>query len=167
MPIRKDDFAKSPISALRFISRHCSVPSVRFIPRDSQALISNFLRNRLNHGILRGHQKNEPEENARARRILRVAKPDVETAPHAAMRCSSTRSGAHNLPSAARLTSRCALPDSMMLASFIRFLHRARAETRYRSNSPRAFPVRPANARHGAKGCQTAIQAIFWVYLGD
>ena len=41
-------FVKSPISALRFIPRHCSVRSVRLIPRDSQALISAFLQNLLN-----------------------------------------------------------------------------------------------------------------------
>jgi hypothetical protein len=41
-----DGFVKKPISALRFIPRHCGVPSVRLIPRDSQALISAFLRTR-------------------------------------------------------------------------------------------------------------------------
>jgi hypothetical protein len=43
-----DGSVKSPVSALRFISRHCGVPSVRLIPRNSQALISDFLRIRLN-----------------------------------------------------------------------------------------------------------------------
>ncbi len=42
-----DGLVKSPIAALRISPRHCSVPSVRFIPWDSQALISNFLRTRL------------------------------------------------------------------------------------------------------------------------
>jgi hypothetical protein len=42
-----DGFVKNPISALRFILRHCGVPSVRLIPQDSQALISKFLRSRL------------------------------------------------------------------------------------------------------------------------
>ncbi|WP_459922232.1 hypothetical protein [Desulfatiferula olefinivorans] len=33
-----DGFEKSPISALRFIPRHCGVPLVRLIPRDSRRL---------------------------------------------------------------------------------------------------------------------------------
>ena len=41
-----DDGVKNPISALRFIPRHCGVRLVHLIPRDSQALISSFLRRR-------------------------------------------------------------------------------------------------------------------------
>jgi hypothetical protein len=41
-----DGFVRSPISASRFILRHCGVPYVRLIPQDSQALISDFLRSR-------------------------------------------------------------------------------------------------------------------------
>jgi hypothetical protein len=48
-----DGLVKSPISALRFISRHCGVRQVFLIPRDSQALISNILRNRLIDYFLR------------------------------------------------------------------------------------------------------------------
>jgi len=33
-----DGFVKSPYAALPFFPRHCGVPSVRFIPRDSGAL---------------------------------------------------------------------------------------------------------------------------------
>jgi hypothetical protein len=42
-----DGSVNRPISALRFILRQCGVRDVRLLPRDSQALISNFLRNRL------------------------------------------------------------------------------------------------------------------------
>jgi hypothetical protein len=54
--LKLDGFVKSPISALRFIPRHCGVPEVRLIPRDSQALISNILRSRLKLYFLRDHQ---------------------------------------------------------------------------------------------------------------
>jgi acyl-CoA synthetase (AMP-forming)/AMP-acid ligase II len=47
-----DDFVQNPISALRVIPRHCGVPYVRLIPRDSQALISGFLRSRRNATFL-------------------------------------------------------------------------------------------------------------------
>ena len=53
---RIDGFLKKPISALRFIPRRCGVPSVRLIPRDSQALISGFLRTRRKCDLLRRHQ---------------------------------------------------------------------------------------------------------------
>jgi hypothetical protein len=36
--MKGDGFVKRPISALRFIPRHCGVPSVRLIPRDSRRL---------------------------------------------------------------------------------------------------------------------------------
>jgi hypothetical protein len=42
-----DGFVQRPISALRFIPRHCGVPCVRLIPRDSQALISDVVQFRL------------------------------------------------------------------------------------------------------------------------
>jgi threonine dehydratase len=48
-----DGSVKSQISALRFILHHCGVSSIRLIPRDSQALIAGFLRNRLKCGFLR------------------------------------------------------------------------------------------------------------------
>ena len=32
--VNKGGFVKSPISALRFIPRHCGVPHVHLIPRD-------------------------------------------------------------------------------------------------------------------------------------
>jgi len=57
-----DGFVKSPISALRFIPRHCGVPSVAAcgtrdsgIPLDSQALISGFLRIRPKCDFIRDH----------------------------------------------------------------------------------------------------------------
>ena len=56
MSAKIDGSVKNPISALRFIPRHCGVPSVRLVPRDSQALISGFLRNRLESDFLRLHQ---------------------------------------------------------------------------------------------------------------
>jgi hypothetical protein len=61
-------------------------------------------------------EENEPKEDARVPRILRAAQPDVEAAPHAAMRCCPARSAAHNRSIAARLASLAALPDSMTLA---------------------------------------------------
>jgi hypothetical protein len=54
--VKFDDFVKSPISAFPFIPRHCGVLSVRLIPRDSGALISNFLQSRLKADFLRFHQ---------------------------------------------------------------------------------------------------------------
>jgi hypothetical protein len=36
--VKFDGFEKRPISALRFIPRHCGVPLVRLIPRDSRRL---------------------------------------------------------------------------------------------------------------------------------
>jgi nitroreductase len=50
---KNDGFVKNPISALRFILRHCGVPYVRLIPQDSQALISGFLRIRRKCDFLR------------------------------------------------------------------------------------------------------------------
>ncbi len=41
-----DGFVTSPSAALHFSPRHCSVPSVSLIPRASQALLTNLLRNR-------------------------------------------------------------------------------------------------------------------------
>jgi hypothetical protein len=38
----RDGFVKRPISALRFIPRHCGVPQVRLIPQDSQAVSRTF-----------------------------------------------------------------------------------------------------------------------------
>ncbi|MDJ0668726.1 MAG: hypothetical protein QNJ61_15690, partial [Desulfobacterales bacterium] len=49
--------------------------------------------------------------------LLRVGQPNAEAAPHAAMQRCSACSGAHNRSIAARLASRAALPDNMMLAS--------------------------------------------------
>ncbi len=48
-----DGFVKSPISALRFILRHCGVRQVHLIPQDSQALTSGFLRIRRECDFLR------------------------------------------------------------------------------------------------------------------
>ncbi|MDJ0810240.1 MAG: hypothetical protein QNJ01_09070, partial [Desulfobacterales bacterium] len=62
-------------------------------------------------------EENEPKEDARVPRTLRVAKPVNDAAPHAAIRCCPVCSVAHNRSIAARLASRDALPDSMMLAS--------------------------------------------------
>jgi hypothetical protein len=69
-----DGFVKSPISALRFILRHCGVPSVRLIPQDSQALISDFLRSRPKCDFLRVHQKDSAEAVA----YLVVSVPDAK-----------------------------------------------------------------------------------------
>ena len=55
-PSKLDGSVKKPISALRFILRHCGVRPVRLIPQDSQALISGFLRIRLKCDFLRVHQ---------------------------------------------------------------------------------------------------------------
>ena len=62
-------------------------------------------------------KKTNQKKTPVSRLFLRVAKPVEEATSHAAMQCCSARSGAHNLAIAARLTSHCALPDSMMLAS--------------------------------------------------
>jgi hypothetical protein len=51
-----DGFVKSPISAFRFIPRHYGVQYVRLIPRDSRALILNFLQSRLKSDFLHFHQ---------------------------------------------------------------------------------------------------------------
>jgi hypothetical protein len=64
-----DGSAKNPISALRFISRHCGVQYVRLIPQDSQALISNFFQNRLNDELLRVRLFIYTEENEEGERI--------------------------------------------------------------------------------------------------
>ncbi len=69
---------------------------------------------------------------------LRVGKPNDEAAPNAVMRRCNACSGAHNLTIAARLTSRCALPDSMMLASSSGFTMGARRNS-LRSNRPTRF----------------------------
>jgi hypothetical protein len=55
-----------------------------------------------------------------SRLALRVAKPDNDAAPCAAMRRCQACSGAHNLAIAARLASIGALPASMMLAASTR-----------------------------------------------
>jgi hypothetical protein len=55
-PINLDGVVTSAIPALRFSRRYCGVPYVRLIPRDSQALILNLLRRRLEIGFLRIHQ---------------------------------------------------------------------------------------------------------------
>jgi hypothetical protein len=54
-----DGFAKNPISALRFMPGHCGVLQYAAfgtrdsaIPRDSHALISDYLRNRLKHEFI-------------------------------------------------------------------------------------------------------------------
>jgi hypothetical protein len=50
-------------------------------------------------------KENEPKETARVPRLLRVAKPGNEAAPHAAMRRCPIRSRAHNLTIAVRFAS--------------------------------------------------------------
>ena len=50
-----DGFVKSPISAFRFSPRHCGVRYVRLIPRDSRALILNFLQSRSKIDFLHVH----------------------------------------------------------------------------------------------------------------
>jgi hypothetical protein len=80
-------------------------------------------------------QENEPKEGARAPLILRVTKPNDETAPNAAMLRCKARSGAHNQSIARRLALPCALPDGMMLVSLFGFSNGARRNA-LRSNRP-------------------------------
>ena len=46
-------------------------------------------------GFFTRPSENEPKEDARAPRTLRVAKPDNDAAPHTAMLCCCTCSGTH------------------------------------------------------------------------
>jgi hypothetical protein len=103
-------------------------------------------------------EENEPIEDARVPLTLRVAKPDNEAAPHAALRRCSIRSGAHNLAIALRLASLGALHDSMRLASLTGFNRSGLAETRCAPTSPRAISDRWADARRGMKGISPGCQ---------
>ena len=82
---------------------------------------------------------------------LRVAEPNDEIAPNAAMLRCKSRPEAHNLLIAARLALPCALPDGMMLVSSSGF-PTGLAETRFAQTSPRALSVRYGDARRGTKG---------------
>ena len=111
-------------------------------------------------------EENEPKEDACAPRTLRVAKPNDETAPNAAMLRYKSRSGAHNQSIAARLALPCALPDGMMLVSSSGFANGARGNS-LRSNSPRALSVQRPDARRGAKGTYRRSQNAFPVWSSN
>ena len=111
--VKKDGLVKSSRYGLR-IPRNTAIAGangcVLTVRRNDEGRsvtrISDFLRYR---------QENEPKEDARIPRILRVAQPGDEAAPRAAMRRSQARSSAHNLAIAARLALPGALPDNTML----------------------------------------------------
>ena len=88
--------------------------------------------------ILRTHQENEPKENAPAPLYPARRQTGRYAAPHAAMRRCNARSGAHNHAIAARLTSRCALPDTMLLCVSSGFAVGAYRNS-LRSNRPTRF----------------------------
>ncbi len=93
-------------------------------------------------------EENEPKEDACAPRTLRVAKPNDETAPNAAMLRCKTRSGAHNQSIAALLALPRALPDRMMLVSSYGFSSGSRGNS-LRSDKPASLilPIRRCSAR--------------------
>jgi hypothetical protein len=90
-----------------------------------------------------GRTENEPKETAPARCFLRVAKPEDDASPHAAMLRCNARSAAHNHTIAAHLTSRCALPDSMVLAFTIGSSSRHVSELASLGQADTLFPPRP------------------------
>ncbi|MDJ0876362.1 MAG: hypothetical protein QNJ48_06920 [Desulfobacterales bacterium] len=106
-------------------------------------------------------EENEPKEDARGPHTLRVAKPVDEAAPHAAIRCCSALSGAHNLLIAARLTSHCALPDSMMLASWPGFGFGARKLASLKQVRE-LFPAASAMLGAGQRGIETTDATHFY-----
>jgi hypothetical protein len=62
-------------------------------------------------------KKTNQKKTPVSRLTLRIVQSADDAAPRAAMRRCNVRSCAHNLAIAARLASRCALPDSTMLAA--------------------------------------------------
>ena len=100
-------------------------------------------------------KKTNQKKTPLSRVTLRVAQPVDEAAPHAAMRCYPSCSGAHNLAIVARLTSISALPASMMLAASTCLSGRStRKLTRLAagSDSPRAISRPPHRCSARVKG---------------